>query len=197
MKRAPEPGGTIKPLWNIIPDGTLTDYTPTTLSIDTHNRENTRITKCDLAIATETHQKQTPPQTQEPKPGLMHFVACKTVREYNRNREKIRKICLEEKKHIQREHPQREEQCNQVQHAPSDDQAGPSTVLDNQEEPTTTTFIQTGLQKIQTLTQKSTNGQKRQTERKRKNVSTSEKTTRPTKNKPSQSQRKQRSHKGN
>ena len=31
----------------------------------------------------------------------MHFVACKTVREYNRNREKIRKFCLEEKRQLQ------------------------------------------------------------------------------------------------
>ena len=45
MRRAPEPRGTLKPLWNIIPDGTITDYTPTTMSIDTHNRTNTRIQK--------------------------------------------------------------------------------------------------------------------------------------------------------
>ena len=102
MRRAPEPRGTLKPLWNIIPDGTVTDYTPTTISIDTHNRANTRIRKSDLAIATETYQKPTPPpQTQEPKPRLMHFVACKTVREYNRNKEKIRKFCLEEKRKLQ------------------------------------------------------------------------------------------------
>ena len=47
MRRAPEPRGTLKPLWNIIPDGTITDYTPTTISIDTHNRANTRIRKSD------------------------------------------------------------------------------------------------------------------------------------------------------
>ena len=104
MRRAPEPRGTIKPLWNIIPDGTITDYTPTTISIDTHNRANSRIRKSDLAMATETYQKPTPPpQIQEPKPRLMHFVACKTVRDYNRNREKIRKFCLEEKKQLHRE----------------------------------------------------------------------------------------------
>ena len=34
-RRAPEPRGPLKPLWNIIPDGTTTDYTPTTISIDT------------------------------------------------------------------------------------------------------------------------------------------------------------------
>ena len=32
MRKAPEPRGTLKPLWNIIPDGTITDYTPTTIS---------------------------------------------------------------------------------------------------------------------------------------------------------------------
>ena len=94
MRRAPEPWGTLKPLWNIIPDGTIADYTPTTISIDTHSRTNTRIRKSYLAIATETYQKPTPPpQTQETKPRLMHFVACKTVREYIKNREKIRKFC--------------------------------------------------------------------------------------------------------
>ena len=102
MRKAPEPRGTLKPLWNIIPDGIITDYTPTTISLDTHNRSNTRIRKSDLAIATEIYEKPTPPpQTQEPKPRLMHFVACKTVREYNRNREKIRKFFLEEKKQLQ------------------------------------------------------------------------------------------------
>ena len=90
MRRAPEPRGTLKLLWNIIPDGTITDYTLTTISIDTHNRTNTRIRKSDLDIATESYQKSTQPQ--ENKPRLIHFVACKTVREYNRNREKIRKF---------------------------------------------------------------------------------------------------------
>ena len=87
LRRAPEPRGTLKPLWNIIPDGTITDNTPLTISIDTHNRANTTIRKNDLAIATETYQKPTsPPHPQEPKPRLMHFVACKTVREYNKNK---------------------------------------------------------------------------------------------------------------
>ena len=104
MRRASEPRGTLKPLWNIIPDGTKTDYTPTTISIDTHNRANTRIRKSDLDIATERYQKPTqPPQSQKHKPRLIHFVACRTVLEYNRNREKIRKFCLEEKKQLQGE----------------------------------------------------------------------------------------------
>ena len=112
MRRAPEPWGTLKPLWNIIPDGTITDYSPTTISIDTQSRTNTRNRKSDLAIATETYQKPTPPQTQEPKPRLMHFVACKTVREYIKNREKIHKFCLEEKRQLQREAMHREERKN-------------------------------------------------------------------------------------
>ena len=60
MRRAPEPRCTLKPIWNINPDGTITDYTTTTISIDKQNRENTRIRKGGLAIATETYQKQTP-----------------------------------------------------------------------------------------------------------------------------------------
>ena len=124
MRRAPEPRGTLKPLWNIITDGTTTDYTLTTISTDTHNRENVCIRKSDLAIATKTYQKPTPQQKQKPKPQLVHFIACKTVREYNRNRENIRKLCLEEKSQIQMEHPRREEEYNQVRHAPFDDQAG-------------------------------------------------------------------------
>ena len=37
MRSAPEPRGTLKPLWILIADGTLTDYTPVTISVDTHN----------------------------------------------------------------------------------------------------------------------------------------------------------------
>ena len=102
MKKEPEPSGTLKPFWNIIPDGTITEYTPNTISTDTHIRENTRIRKIDLATATETYQKPIPLQRQEPMPQLMQFVACKTVRKFNRNREKIRKFCLDEKWQIQR-----------------------------------------------------------------------------------------------
>ena len=65
MRTAPEPRGTLKPLLNIIPIGTITEYTPTTISIDTDNREHTRIRKSDLAMATETYQKSTPIQTEE------------------------------------------------------------------------------------------------------------------------------------
>ena len=67
MRRAPAPRETLKSLWNIIPDGTINDYTPTTISIDTHNRDNTRIRKSDLAIATDTYQKPTPPPHRRPQ----------------------------------------------------------------------------------------------------------------------------------
>ena len=124
MRKAPEPRRTLKPVWNIIPDGTITDYTPTTISLDTHNRSNTRTRKSDLAIATETYEKPAPPpQIQEPKPRLMHFVACKTVREYNRNREKIRKFCLEEKKQLQAQEKDQEQRRDETTASPS----GPST----------------------------------------------------------------------
>ena len=83
-RRSQEPRGTLKPLWNIIPDGTITNHSPTTITLDTHNRKNVVVRKNDLAIINET------------KPRLMHFVACKTVREYNRNQEKIKEPTQQE-----------------------------------------------------------------------------------------------------
>ena len=55
-RRAPEPRGTLKPLWNIILDGTITNYSPTTLTLDTNTRKNTVIRKNDFAIVNETNQ---------------------------------------------------------------------------------------------------------------------------------------------
>ena len=52
----------------------------------THNRKNTVIRKNDLAIVNES------------KPRLMHFLACTTVREHNRNQEKITDFLFAEKK---------------------------------------------------------------------------------------------------
>ena len=89
MRRVKEPRGTFKPMWNIIPDGTITNYTPHTITIDTPKRKDTVIRKSDIAIATETNPD---------KPRLIEFVACKTVGEYKRNREKIKKFYLDEKK---------------------------------------------------------------------------------------------------
>ena len=190
MRRAPEPRGTLKPLWNIIPDGTITDYTPTTISIDLHNRTNTRIRKSDLAIATETYQKPTPPQTKESKPRLMHFVACKTVREYNSNREKIRKFCLEEKKQLQREAQQREVLVNMEQSRSREEMPGTAYTSDRQSkhyqaESSSNAIHETGQKRKQATAQKASTAQKRRTERKRKAISPSNRATRPTKNKTS------------
>ena len=49
-RRSQEPRGTLKPLWNIIPDGTITNYSPTTITLDTHNRKNVVVRKNDLAM---------------------------------------------------------------------------------------------------------------------------------------------------
>ena len=89
-RRAPEPRGTLKPLWNIIPDVTITNYSPTTITLDTHNRKDTVIRKKDEAIVNET------------KPRPIHFVACKTVREYKRNQEKIKEFLLTERRKARR-----------------------------------------------------------------------------------------------
>ena len=59
MRRVKEPRGTLKPLWNIIPDGTITNYTPHTITIDAPKRKDTVIRKSDIAIATEKNPKQT------------------------------------------------------------------------------------------------------------------------------------------
>ena len=75
------------PQWSIIPDGTITNNTPHTITINTPLRKNTVFRKNDIAnidIATET--KRIP----KPKPRLIHMVACKTVGKYKRNQEKIR-----------------------------------------------------------------------------------------------------------
>ena len=63
MRRAPEPRGTLEPLWKTIPDRTITDYTPTTISINTNNRENTRIKKSDIAIARNLSKTNTNTKT--------------------------------------------------------------------------------------------------------------------------------------
>ena len=89
MHRVKEPRGTLKPMSNIIPDGTITHYTPHTITIDTPKRKDTVIRKSDIATATETVPD---------KPRLTDFVACKTVGEYKKNREKIKKFYLDEKK---------------------------------------------------------------------------------------------------
>ena len=77
-----------------------------TITLDTNTRKNTVIRKNDLAIVTETK----PLETTE-KPRLKHMVACKTVGEYKRNQEKIKRFCLEEKATKAREEEQRAKLC--------------------------------------------------------------------------------------
>ena len=91
-RKTKEPRITLAPQWTIIPDGTITNYTPHTITIDTPLRKNTVIQKNDIAIASETRP------ILETKPRLIHMVACKTVGEYKRNQEKISKLCLDEAK---------------------------------------------------------------------------------------------------
>ena len=101
-RKNPEPRGTLKPLWSIIPDGTIADYTPHTISIDTHNRKNNVIRKSDIAISSEKRPIPQEQKPQEPKLRLINFFACKTVGEYNRNKRKIEKLCLAEKAQLTR-----------------------------------------------------------------------------------------------
>ena len=99
MRKAKEPRPTLASQWNIIPYGTITGYSPHTVTIDTPKRKNTVIRKNEIAIATESIQLLPPePKPSETKPRLIHMVACKTVGDYKRNQEKIRKFSLEEAK---------------------------------------------------------------------------------------------------
>ena len=96
-RKTKEPRNTLAPQWNIIQDGIITNYSPHTITIDTPLRKNTLIRKNHLAIVNE--QKLITETTDEQqKPRLIHMVACKTVGEYKRNQEKIKKFCLEEAK---------------------------------------------------------------------------------------------------
>ena len=97
-RKVPEPRGTLKPQWNIIPDRTIAKYTPHTITLDTNTRKNSVIWKNDLAIVTKTK----PIETAE-KPRLIHRVACKTVGESKRNQEKLKRFCSEEKANKARE----------------------------------------------------------------------------------------------
>ena len=69
-----------------MPDGTITSSSPQTIALDTDTRKITVIRKNDMAIVTETK-----PIEKIEKPRLIHMVACKTVGEYKRNQEKIKK----------------------------------------------------------------------------------------------------------
>ena len=120
-RKAPEPRGTLKPLRNIIPEGTITNYSPTTITLDTNTRKNTVI-RNDLAIVNETETR------------LMHFVACKTVRDFNRNQEKIKQFLLTEKKLAkqskQKDQLDRPEEPTNINETHFHSQPGPSHQLD-------------------------------------------------------------------
>ena len=90
MRRANKPRGTLKPIWNIITDGTITIYLPNTITIDTPTRKDTVIRKNDIVVAGET------------KPQLNENIACKTLGEYKRNRAKTRKFYLDEQDEIEK-----------------------------------------------------------------------------------------------
>ena len=60
-RKVPEPRGTLKSQWNIIPDGTITNYSPHTITLDTDKRKNTVIRRNDLAIVTETKTRESEP----------------------------------------------------------------------------------------------------------------------------------------
>ena len=95
-RKAPKPRGILKPQWNIIENGTITNYSPHTKTLDINNQKNTVIRKNNLAFVTKPMIQQ-----QEPAPPakrLIYMVACKSLREYNNNQEKINKFCLEEKR---------------------------------------------------------------------------------------------------
>ena len=95
-RKAPEPRGFLKPQWNIRENGTITNYSPHTITLDTNYRKNTVIRKNNSAIVTKPITQQ-----QEPAPPakrLIPMVACKSLREHNNNQEKIKKFCLEEKR---------------------------------------------------------------------------------------------------
>ena len=66
--------GSLKPQWNIIPDGTITKYSPHTIPLDTNNRKNTVVRNSALAVVTQT--LPTPPERNtNNKPRLIHMVA--------------------------------------------------------------------------------------------------------------------------
>ena len=76
-----------KPTTNHIP------YYLTPTKQTTHEKE-----KNDLRIATKIHRKPQLTYIQEPKMCLMHFVACTTVNDYNRESTKSKTILFRRNK---------------------------------------------------------------------------------------------------
>ena len=44
-RKAPEPRGTLRPQWNKIENGTITNYSPNTITLDTNNRKKQSLGK--------------------------------------------------------------------------------------------------------------------------------------------------------
>ena len=87
MRRAPEPRGTLKLIRNIITDGNITDYTPRTIAFNAKNKQHTnqknrsRNSNRNAPQSYQHHNTRT-------KTRLTHFVACKTLKEFNLNQQK-------------------------------------------------------------------------------------------------------------
>ena len=87
-----------------MPDGTKTNYSPHTITVDTPNRKSTVIRKSDVAIDIEIIKEE---------PRLTEVVACKTVGKYKRNRARNRNFYLDEQK--QKEKKAQEEKAKSQQ----------------------------------------------------------------------------------
>ena len=102
--------------------------------IDTPTRKNTVVRKSDIAIATDT---RTLVRTIQAEPRPMKFVACKTVGEYNRKKEKIGKFCLDEQKakeaEEQKQSTSQQDTRDKFNNIPNErDQPGPSKTNEKQ-----------------------------------------------------------------
>ena len=149
MRKAKEPRPTLASQWNMIPDGTITGYTPHTVTIDTPKRKDTVIRKNDIAIQYHTIPIPLP----EPKPQLIHMVACKTVGEYKRNQEKIRKFCLEEAKAIKKAKPSNQRNSPRKTHPDKPVQQKPQQSQPKQRSKTETKWTKDKLVKLATHNQ--------------------------------------------
>ena len=108
--------------------------------IDTPTRKNTVVRKSGIAKATDT---RTSVRTKQAKPRLMKFVACKTVGEYNRKEENIRKFCLDEQKtkeaEEQKQSTSQQDTRDKLNNIPNErDQPGPSKTNEKQKNTTQT-----------------------------------------------------------
>ena len=86
MRKAKEPHGTLKPMWNILSDGI--NLFPHSITVDTQNRKDTVIRKNVVANATEIFEKN----------QIYQICRIENRGEYDRNREKIQKFYLDEQK---------------------------------------------------------------------------------------------------